>query len=693
MRHQDHPQPCRNGKDPQIRSEVAAPYPLAATLPYAATIFLSSFLLFLVQPIIAKQILPWFGGSAGVWTTCLVFFQSVLVAGYAYADWTTRLGARKQALVHIALLAASLATLPVIAASGWKPQGDEQPVARILLLLAVTIGLPYFLLSTTTPLLQAWYWRRFRSTVPYRLFALSNFASLLALLGFPLLFEPMLDLWQLGWGWSIVFAAFALLCGATAWLSMNGAGELHVRAGGPTPRATVQLQWLALSAMGSVMLLAVTNHITQNISSVPFLWVVPLALYLVTFILAFDHPRWYARRAFLALAALVVPAMAFYVPSLDLAVAAPLYLAGLFVSCMVCHGELAALKPDPAHLTRFYLMLSLGGALGAVLVAIVAPVALPGYFELGIALVLLVGLLLVRVAGLARIAGLLVGVLTTVFVVRGALDYTDGVRAMERDFYGVVRTVDHSSPVPYRSMYHGAIMHGGQLLGDSFRNTPADYFSPGSGYGRVFASLREMRSRQPLNVGIIGLGAGVIAAWMEPGDQLTFYEISPRVADVARREFTFLADTPARTEVVMGDGRLSLEREPSRGYDVLGIDAFSGDSIPMHLVTREAMAIYVRHLKPDGVIVFQATNRYIDLLPVIERLAAEFGMEAVNVADSPVAETGLEYWYSATDQVVVTKNRGLLDWPHLAAAAEEIERRADLPLFTDSHHNLLRILK
>jgi hypothetical protein len=647
----------------------------------------------LVQPIIAKQILPWFGGSAGVWTTCLVFFQSVLLAGYAYADWTTRLGARRQALIHVLLLVASLACLPIIASSGWKPQGDEQPIARILLLLVATIGLPYFLLSTTTPLLQAWYWRRFRSVVPYRLFALSNFASLLALLGFPLLFEPAFDLRQLGWGWSFLFVAFALLCAGTAWLSMNGFESQAARAPAAPVRLTDQLQWLGLAAMGSAMLLAVTNHITQNISSVPFLWVLPLALYLVTFILAFDHPRWYVRPLFLGLLALLLPAMAWTIPSLDLAVAAPLYLVGLFVCCMVCHGELARLKPDPAHLTRFYLMMSLGGALGAVLVAVAAPLALPGYFELGIALVVLAALLLSRVAGVARGAGIAVTLLTAFFVVRGANDYTDGVRVMQRDFYGVVRTVDHYSPVPYRSMYHGAIMHGGQLLGDSFRNTPADYFSPGSGYGRVFASLRDLRPKQPLNVGVIGLGAGVIAAWMEPGDRLTFYEISPRVADIARREFTFLSDTAAGTEVVMGDGRLSLEREPPRGYDVLGIDAFSGDSIPMHLVTREAMAIYVKHLKPDGVIVFQATNRFVDLLPVVQRLAAEFGLEAVNISDSPVAESGPEYWYSATDQVIVTRNQRLLDWPHIAAAAEEIEPRPDLPLFTDSHHNLLKILK
>jgi hypothetical protein len=691
VRHQDHAQPGRDGQDAQIRTQVIR-YPLAATLPYAATIFLSSFLLFLVQPIIAKQILPWFGGSAGVWTTCLVFFQSVLLAGYAYADWTTRLGSRRQAYLHVALLAASLACLPIIASSSWKPQGNEEPILRILLLLGATIGLPYFLLSTTTPLLQAWYWRRFQSAVPYRLFALSNFASLLALLGFPLLFEPAFDLKQLGWSWSFIYAGFAVLCGAVALMSANGVTERTQSAPRAAPPAlSDQLLWLGLSAMGSVMLLAVTNHITQNISSVPFLWVLPLALYLITFILAFDHPRWYVRPLFVASLLVLVPAMAYYVPSLELRIAAPLYLVGLFFTCMFCHGELARSKPDPAHLTRFYLMISLGGALGAVLVAIVAPLVLPGYFELGITVLVLAMVVALRLQRPALWGGVAVAAATTVLVVHGMHGYTRGMRVMERDFYGVVRTADHPDPVPYRSMYHGGIMHGGQLLGHSFRNTPADYFGPGSGYGRVFTTMRELPPRRKLSVGVIGLGAGVIAAWMQPGDRLVFYEISPRVVDIARREFTFLSDTSAKTEVILGDGRLSLEREPPRGYDVLGVDAFSGDSIPMHLVTREAMALYVKHIKPDGVIVFQATNRFIDLLPVVKRLAAEFGMQAVNVSDSPEATEGPQYWYSATDQVIVTRNRKLL--AHIDDFSDEIEDRPELPTFTDSHHNLLRILK
>jgi len=606
-----------------------------------------------------------------------------------------RLGARRQAMLHVVLLGASLLFLPILASSGWKPRGDEaQPIASILLLLVATIGLPYFLLSTTTPLLQSWYWRRFHAAVPYRLFALSNLASLIALVGFPLLFEPAFDLTQLGWGWSILFAGFALLCAATAWMSMNGFSQEKIaveRSAKPARR--VQLQWLALSAMGSVMLLAVTNHITQNISSVPFLWVLPLALYLVSFILAFDHPRWYLRPLFLIALLALIPAMAWYANSLQLRVAAPLYLVGLFAACMFCHGELSRARPDPAHLTRFYLMISLGGALGAVLVAIVAPLVLRGYFELCIALVMLAVVVALRLGRRVIVAGIALVVGTGVLIAQAVDSYSSDVRVMERDFYGVVRTVDHADPVPYRSMYHGAIMHGGQLLGDSFRNTPADYFSPDSGYGRMFQSLRKMEPGRKLSVGVIGLGAGVLAAWMKPGDRLVFYEISPRVLDIAQREFTFLADTPARTEVVIGDGRLSLEREPPRGYDVLGIDAFSGDSIPMHLITREAMAQYVRHLKPDGVIVFQATNRYIDLLPVVKRLAEEFGMQAVNIPDSPDFQEGPEYWYSATDQVIVTRNAKLLAAPLIDEVAEDIEDRPELPIFTDAHHNLLRILK
>jgi spermidine synthase len=389
----------------------------------------------------------------------------------------------------------------------------------------------------------------------------------------------------------------------------------------------------------------------------------------------------------------LVPVMAWQIPSLNLKVGVALYFGGLFVTCMVCHGELARLKPDPRYLTRFYLMLSAGGAAGAVLIAIVAPLALAGYYELNIALVALALLLALRLPRGALALGVLALAATGYYAVSGAREYARDMRVIERDFYGVVRTRDKVvDGVRYRAMYHGAIIHGGQLLGDRYRNKPSDYFGPGSGYGRLFAALNDVR-KGPRKVGIIGLGAGVVAAYGRKGDEITFYEISPTVVEIERREFTFLRDTPAKTKIVLGDGRLSLEREPPRRYDVLGIDAFSGDSIPMHLLTREAMTLYARHLAPDGVIVFQATNRYIDMLPVVKRLAAEQGMEAVLVSDSPESTTGADYWLSSTDQILVSRDRKLLAHPHIAEAAKEIADRPELPTFTDAHHNLVRILK
>ena len=667
---------------------------------HAATIFLSAFLLFLVQPVIAKQILPWFGGAAAVWATCLVFFQSVLLIGYAYSDWTTRLFApRKQAWLHIALLALSLLILPIIPDAQWKP-GEEggEPTLMILGLLGVTIGLPYFLLSTTSPLVQAWFWQSFRHAVPYRLFALSNFASLLALLSYPVLVEPFLPLAAQSWLWSVAYGGFALLCGVTALRSTRGpatapapvaqAGDREEK----SPAIGDRLLWIALSAMGSSLLLAVTNHLTQNIASIPFLWVVPLSIYLITFILCFDHPRWYHRGVFITLAAVLLPVMAWYSDSLDLWTAAPLYAAGLFVCCMFCHGELTLLKPAPRHLTTFYLRVSIGGAIGALLVGVAAPSLLSGYYELGIALTACAVLLYHRtLAGRWWLAAatLTVVAATATFTVIGVTDYLQNTRVMVRNFYGVVRTRDYATPVPFRAMYHGGINHGGQLLDAALRGRPTSYFAPSSGYGRVFASLPDAARR----VGVIGLGAGALAAYARTGDVFRFYEIDPQVAAVAVSEFTYLRDSPAQTDIVLGDGRLSLEREPVQNYDLLAIDAFSGDSIPMHLITREAMAAYVRHLKPDGVIVFQATNRFVDIAPVVERLAAEFGLTAVLVSDAAESDEGADYWISATDQIIVTRNTRLLAAEPIQSVAQPLTPRPDFRIWTDDFYNLLRILK
>ena len=668
---------------------------------YAAAIFLGAFLLFLVQPIIAKQILPWFGGSAAVWATCMVFFQMALLVGYTYADLTTRrLTPKRQATLHVALLVLSLLVLPITPDPAWKPHGEENPSWRILGLLALTVGLPYFLLSTTSPLLQAWFARRFRHAVPYRLFALSNLASLVALLAYPVLVEPWVTTRVQSLAWSGSYALFALLCGSVAISSARQADIAGVTAAGQAdigsveapPNVPQRLVWLALAGMASFLLLAVTNHICQNIASLPFLWILPLSLYLATFILCFEHPRWYQRRVFLPLAGITLPAMAWYATSLDLKLVVPLYLAGLFVCCMFCHGELTLLKPPPRHLTTYYLMISLGGALGGLLVGLAAPYLLPGYFELAIGLVACALLLFsrsVRIAWWAALASVAV-VGATAWGAGKAVEYqVTSARLMMRNFYSAVLTRDDPTPVPFRSLVHGGIIHGGQLLDSELRFQPSSYFGPSSGYGRLFASLPD----RPRRVGVIGLGAGSLVAHGRKGDTFRFYEINPQVVELAKREFTFLTESPATIEVVLGDGRLSLEREPNQKFDVLAMDAFSGDSIPMHLLTREAMAIYMRHLAAGGVLAFQATNRFIDIAPVVVGLAEEYGLTAVLISDTPQDTDGANYWLSATDQILVTSNRRLLQSDQIRETGKVLAARPDFRIWTDDYNNLFQILK
>jgi len=384
---------------------------------YAATIFLSAFLLFLVQPLLAKQILPWFGGTAVVWTTCMVFFQFVLLLGYAYSHWiTTRVSQPKQNLVHLGILAASLAFMPMMPDAMWKPDGTENPVARILALLFATVGLPYFMLSSTSPLLQAWFARAYPDTSPYRLFALSNFASMLALLGYPLLIEPRFDNPDQSKVWSVGYAAFVVLCGVLTWKARSLAPLAHSAsvdapavAQEPRPTAGRIALWLTLSAMGSVVLLGVSNHLTQNVSSIPLLWVVPLAIYLLTFILCFEGRDWYKRDAYLGFLVWILCVMAWFLADkslqFELLWQLAVFTVGLFFVCMFCHGELALRRPGPRHLTLFYLVVSLGGVLGGALVGIVAPVTLPGYLELEIALVVVAVLALLTNLGRPRPPG------------------------------------------------------------------------------------------------------------------------------------------------------------------------------------------------------------------------------------------------------------------------------------------------
>ncbi len=669
-------------------------------LLYASTIFLSAFLLFQIQPMIAKMILPWFGGSAAVWITAMLFFQTALLGGYLYAHWAVKkLSSRMQTAVHGALLLASLLFLPVAPSLSWRPEGSEEPVLRILGLLSVSIGLPYFLLSSTSPLIQAWYSRKKREALPYRLFALSNLASLLGLLAYPFAVEPLTTLRQQSMGWSLGYAAFAVLAGAAAAASGRGAGTEPVApvseaAGGQGEAPTMRdrLWWLALSACASTLLLAVTNHLTQNVASIPFLWVLPLGLYLLTFILTFDFEGLYNRRVFAWLVSAALAAMCFGLTQWNsktrLLIVIPVYAAALFIVCLFCHGELVKRKPSARYLTSFYVMLSVGGALGGVLVGVVAPRILKGYFELPAAMAAAAVLLLLVLQYRAWRWTLAVGWAAAVIVFFAAWQYVtayaESARVMSRNFYGVLRVTedDVATEDESRTMVHGTVIHGRQFMAPDRRREQISYYGPDSGVALAF---REFSCR-PMRTGVIGLGAGSLAAFAKPGDLVRFFEINPLVERLARSEFTYLDDCRGRAEVALGDGRLSLEREQGEAYDLLVVDAFSGDAIPAHLLTTEALEVYFRRLRPGGILALHITNTHLDLEPVVAGLAAAGRKDAVIIRNDEDEDREI---YSATWALLSSKPLS----PSLVQAGSRPRSRAGLRTWTDDYNNLFQIMK
>lgn len=670
-------------------------------LLFACTIFTSAFLLFLVQPIVAKQILPWFGGSAAVWTTCLVFFQVALLAGYAYSDFTTRkLKPRAQAILHIALLALSLAVLPIIPDVSWKPAGAEDPGLRILGLLLVTIGLPYFLLATTGPLVQAWFARAFPRGTVYRLFALSNLASMLALISYPFAFEPWVTTALQAGAWSIGYALFAVLCAGSALYGLRNANmpaavaEPAAQDTGPAPTRFDRVLWLSLSAMGSWMLLAITNHITQNIASIPFLWLAPLTLYLLTFILCFESDGWYQRSWMLGPTAVLLGMCAWGLQTseiaLDIKTAVPLYLGGLFMFCMFFHGELAKIRPAPRHLTQFYLMISLGGALGGMFVGLVAPRIFPTYFELGLGFVvtaILATITLRKQPFFVWIIPIALAGVCGYFWNKQVDNLREDTLVMVRNFYGTLRVKDIGTAENddgVRRLIHGVILHGEQYLKPSRSGEATTYYGPDSGVVLAIRNTQQENQR----VGVIGLGTGTLAVWGKPDDNYHFYDINPQVIDIAQSQFTYLKNSKAKIDISLGDARLSLEREMPHGFDVLVVDAFSSDSIPVHLITREAMAVYLKHVKPGGAIVFHVTNRFLKLAPVVKQLADDLGLYTALIVDEAD-----EVAYSKTDWVIVTRDKALLENEAIAQKASAIDVIPGLRLWTDDFNNLFQILK
>ncbi len=765
---------------------------------YALTILLSAFLLFQVQPVIAKIILPWFGGSAAVWATCLLFFQLVLLLGYLYAHASIRyLKPRRQMHLHIGLLGLSLlalAVLPVYPSPAWKPSPTADPTWGILSLLAATVGLPYFLLSTTGPLLQAWYARRHSGAMPYRLYALSNVGSMFALLSYPFLFEPVFGSHQQAGLWSAGYCLFLGLCAFTAFRSgtaPQAAASVEAADQDPVPAPTARqyVFWLALPACASALLLAVTNHISQNIAAIPLLWIAPLSLYLLSFILCFEGRGWYARFPYLPVLVVSLGAMAMAMEGYDKVAiykVIGIFLLGLFSCCMVCHGELVRLKPDPRYLTHFYLTISAGGALGGLLVAFVAPHVFNGFYEFPLALMACAVLtLLVLRAGpdpkwfrellpplptlaatvAAATAGFLgyanrdrfsvtdlahdlshwvaprwmppqsfettaiqVALVSVSIVVLAVLradwrfrwlrvsagratfamevlamtvvgylayqvgESTTGHKLMLRNFYGGLKVTDTGSPLEFysvRRLTNGTINHGEQFLYKERRDQPTTYYGTDSGVG---LAIRDRGRSRPVRVGVIGLGTGTIASYGRPGDYYRFYEINPLVLRIsnsgAAGEFTFLSDCQCQVQVVRGDARLSLEGEPPQNFDVLAVDAFSSDSIPVHLLTREAMQLYFRHLKPDGILAVHISNRYLDLAPVMlgETQATGHVARLVDTADDTIIEVFGATW------VLVTAPSPGFDSEVISHSAEIASTRT-VRLWTDDYSNLYRILK
>jgi hypothetical protein len=681
-------------------------------LAFSLTIFWGACLLFLVQPLIARFILPWFGGGPAVWTTCMLFFQVLLLGGYAYAHFSiSRLTPRRQVITHLSLLALSVALLPITPGDHWKPTDGSHAAGHILLLLLACLGLPYLVLSATGPLLQAWFSKANPGFSPYRLYALSNIGSLLALLAYPFLLEPQLARQTQAEWWSIglaLYAGLAAWCGYKVWHS-SGADTAKSAADDAEPAPTMlrQLLWFALPACGVMLLLAITNKLCQDIAVVPFLWVLPLGLYLLSFIVSFDSPRWYHRAFWLPLLAvllgLVLQNLYQAESHPDITPLATLYLGTLFVACMVCHGEVFRLRPGAGRLTGYYLSISAGGAVGGLFVALVAPFVFPDYFELHLALFLaaaLVILVLRQDPSLPFRQGRARWAWAVPFVALAAMGYgladvaTTSLRgslSTTRGFYGVLKVNDNdagSAELHHLTLQHGATIHGLQYVDPEKRTFPSSYYTSTSGIGRLLRAHKPGGGRK---VGAIGLGCGTLATWGLKGDTFRFYEINDDVARLATSTFTYLKDSKAKTELVMGDARLSMEREADQQYDVIVLDAFSSDAIPVHLLTLEAFDHYQRHLKPDGAIAVHVSNRYLDLHPVVYRIADKIGFPAITIDDNDTAYE--EAGFYGSDWIIMTRNQVLLQQPLIRDVTKEtVEFPARIMYWTDERSDLLSIL-
>ncbi len=674
-------------------------------IAYTSAVFLGAFLLFQVQPLIARYILPWYGGSPAVWSTCLLFFQVVLVLGYAYAHFVTeRLERKQQVFVHGAVLLIALVVLPITPNATWKPAGGGDPLFGITTLLAVSVGIPYLALAASAPLLQRWFVAIHPERSPYRLYALSNLGSLLGLWLYPFLLEPFFSLEMQTKIWSAFFALYVVVSGGCAWALTRAQDDAAEPSTEPDRDPHPRYLWVLLPFAGSLLLLAGTNQICRDVAVVPLLWILPLSVYLLSFIVAFGNPRWY-HRSFWIVAVVASFAGALYLLPFDFGGEGPhlvtqvaLYVAAIFAGCMVCHGELVRTRPPARELTSFYVLVAIGGALGGVFVNFAARYWFKGYWEFHLALVLtwiLLGWCVYRARQPVRsLSALWAGALVGLVIFLNAHIREELADAVDtrRSFYGVLRVydVDVGGRDHLRGFYHGRIAHGEQFMNASRRREPTGYYGLNSGLGEAIKTQRRV-SRDRLRIGVIGLGTGTIVAHARKGEEVRYYEIDPDVVAVANEHFFYLADAHSEMTIVLGDARISLERElaldGSQGFDVLVVDAFSGGGIPTHLLTREAFDLYWGHLREGGVIVVNSSNVFMELGGIVRRQAEALGAQAVLVQH----ERNFRPGETRNKWVLVTKNATFL-----RAIARHVDPWLEEPLksslWTDDYSNLLEVI-
>ncbi|MDY7039858.1 MAG: fused MFS/spermidine synthase, partial [Chloroflexota bacterium] len=693
----------------------------------------SAFLLFQIQPVVGKYILPWFGGGFAVWTVCMLFFQVLLLGGYVYAHLISRFELQTQGKLHSIIVICTLVLIislsfvwetPITPGSNWKPPSSHFPTWYVLRLLTVSVGLPYFLLSTTSPLIQAWFSKAYRSKSPYPFYAVSNVASLFALVSYPILFEPFMSLRGQAIVWSLLYVIYALILGCCIVQVIRFAGERGkpgakkkggktysrgVRAAGSSdhgrPNWKTHLLWASLATCASVMLLATTNQMCQDVAAIPFLWVLPLSLYLISFVISFNDKQEHLRDAYtlLLFVALFLGWWNLRNPrEISIFVQLPIYSFVLLVCCVFCHSELYRRRPNPRYLTSFYLMLAIGGAVGGVLVSLMAPIIFTGFWEYHLGLiscsVIVIAILFQEKNSQFYHLRFPLTAISVILAVLIGLNPTSSLSEtveMSRNFYGVLRVRQaRMGDFLVNGLMHGSIFHGWQVSGGPYHRRPTTYYTENSGVGLALTNHPKRASNKPLRIGVVGLGIGTLASYGGEGDYIKFYEIDPNVVRVAsdKRYFTYLSDCKAQVDIVLGDARLALERElkedAPQQYDVLVVDAFTSDAIPVHLLTKEAFEVYLSHLNSDGILAIHVTNRHMNLVPVAWAIKTHFGLDGVvveSVRDSDVAMTAT--W------ILLTNDEEFLENPAIVAAKDEPDGVPGMRLWTDDYSNIYQVLR